>query len=73
MLKVEKKVERTHLLVYQTSFSKIWISGHSDFEPLPGGPAPEINLEMDVSDPSQPRKAETPPPSYDDAVNQQWL
>jgi len=48
--------------------------GHSDFEPLPGGPVPEINLEMaDAPGADSPpsygaASGEAPPPSYDDVV-----
>lgn len=43
--------------------------GHSDFEPLPGGPVPEINLEMaddTASGSTASAHEETPPPSYDE-------
>ena len=49
-------------------------TGHSDFEPLPGGPVPEINLEMaDAPGADSPpsygaASGEAPPPSYDDVV-----
>jgi len=45
--------------------------GHSDFEPLPGGPVPEINLEMSDGPSAPPAFDEAPPPSYDDVV-QNW-
>ena len=52
------------------SWALLAIPGHSDFEPLPGGPVPEINLEMaDQPPPSDgATSGEAPPPSYDDVV-----
>lgn len=54
---------------YRGASAPYFHPGHSDFEPLPGGPLPEINLETtDDQSSSDAAHGETPPPSYDDVV-----